>query len=216
MLAVTPDEQMSDPKLEARARQISHGLRCLVCQNQSIDDSDAPLARDLRLLVRERIKSGDSDGQVIDFIVARYGDFVLLKPPLTWHTALLWATPFLLLDGGDIRDLAQHDAEPCRCRRRASSGCSFRRRARQARGCAQRAALALRGFAARELVRAEAAGFDPGAGVFLLVASVTGRDLGETAQKLSRGEPRLGCLLRALEAFNCRAQARPIGAVART
>src|SRR5690349_1582649 len=97
VLAVTPDEQMSDPKLEARARQISHGLRCLVCQNQSIDDSDAPLARDLRLLVRERIKSGDSDGQVIDFIVARYGDFVLLKPPLTWHTALLWATPFLLL-----------------------------------------------------------------------------------------------------------------------
>lgn len=95
--AVTPDEQMSDPKLEARARHLSAGLRCLVCQNQSIDDSDAPLARDLRLLVRERIKSGDSDGQVIDFIVARYGDFVLLKPPLTWHTALLWATPFLLL-----------------------------------------------------------------------------------------------------------------------
>jgi cytochrome c-type biogenesis protein CcmH len=96
-LAVMPDELMSDPKLEARARQISHGLRCLVCQNQSIDDSDAPLARDLRLLVRERIKAGDSDAQVTDFIVARYGDFVLLKPPLTWHTALLWATPFLLL-----------------------------------------------------------------------------------------------------------------------
>ena len=96
-LAVMPDELMSDPKLEARARHLSHGLRCLVCQNQSIDDSDAPLARDLRLLVRERIKSGDSDAQVIDFIVARYGDFVLLKPPLTWHTALLWATPFLLL-----------------------------------------------------------------------------------------------------------------------
>jgi cytochrome c-type biogenesis protein CcmH len=96
-VAVMPDELMSDPKQEARARQISHGLRCLVCQNQSIDDSDAPLARDLRLLVRERIKAGDSDAQVTDFIVARYGDFVLLKPPLTWHTALLWATPFLLL-----------------------------------------------------------------------------------------------------------------------
>jgi cytochrome c-type biogenesis protein CcmH len=96
-LAVTPDEQMSDPTLEARARHLSAGLRCLVCQNQSIDGSDAPLARDLRLLVRERIKSGESDAQVIDFIVARYGDFVLLKPPLTWHTALLWATPFLLL-----------------------------------------------------------------------------------------------------------------------
>jgi cytochrome c-type biogenesis protein CcmH len=96
-LAVMPDELMSDPKLEARARQISHGLRCLVCQNQSIDDSDAPLARDLRILVRERIKAGDSDAAVTDFVVARYGEFVLLKPTLTWHTALLWATPFLLL-----------------------------------------------------------------------------------------------------------------------
>ena len=96
-LAVLPDELMSDPKLEARARQISHGLRCLVCQNQSIDDSDAPLARDLRILVRERLKAGDSDTAVTDFIVERYGEFVLLKPPLTWHTALLWATPLLLL-----------------------------------------------------------------------------------------------------------------------
>jgi cytochrome c-type biogenesis protein CcmH len=95
--AVQPDEILPDPALETRARNLSRELRCMVCQNQSIDDSDAPLARDLRLLVRERIKSGDSDGQVIDFIVARYGDFVLLKPPLTWHTALLWATPFLLL-----------------------------------------------------------------------------------------------------------------------
>lgn len=96
-LAVMPDEVLADQKLEARARHISAGLRCLVCQNQSIDDSDAPLARDLRLLVRERLKAGDNDTAVTDFIVARYGEFVLLKPPLTWHTALLWATPFLLL-----------------------------------------------------------------------------------------------------------------------
>src|ERR1700760_2944300 len=78
--AVMPDEVMSDPAKEARARQLSQELRCMVCQNQSIDDSEAPLARDIRLLVRERIASGDSDGQVIDFLVARYGEFVLLKP----------------------------------------------------------------------------------------------------------------------------------------
>jgi cytochrome c-type biogenesis protein CcmH len=92
--AVQPDEVLQDPVLEARARAISEGLRCLVCQNQSIDDSDAPLARDLRLLVRERLKQGDSDQQVVDFIVARYGEFVLLKPKFTPHTVLLWlATP---------------------------------------------------------------------------------------------------------------------------
>ena len=78
--AVLPDEVMSDPAKEARARQLSQELRCMVCQNQSIDDSEAPLARDLRLLVRERIASGDSDAQVIDFLVARYGEFVLLRP----------------------------------------------------------------------------------------------------------------------------------------
>jgi cytochrome c-type biogenesis protein CcmH len=95
-LAVQPDEILSDPALETRARAISEGLRCLVCQNQSIDDSDAPLARDLRLLVRERLKAGDSDQEVIDFIVARYGEFVLLKPRLLPHTVLLWfATPVL-------------------------------------------------------------------------------------------------------------------------
>ena len=95
--AVQPDEILADPSLEARARAISAGLRCLVCQNQSIDDSDAPLARDLRLLVRERLKAGDSDREVVDFIVARYGEFVLLKPRLTRATALLWfATPFVL------------------------------------------------------------------------------------------------------------------------
>ena len=92
--AVQPDEVLQDPALEARARAISEGLRCLVCQNQSIDDSDAPLAKDLRLLVRERLKQGDSDQQVVDFIVARYGEFVLLKPKFTPHTVLLWlATP---------------------------------------------------------------------------------------------------------------------------
>lgn len=88
---------LADPALEARARDISAGLRCLVCQNQSIDDSDAPLAKDLRLLVRERLKAGDSNGEVVDFIVARYGEFVLLKPRLSRETLLLWfATPALL------------------------------------------------------------------------------------------------------------------------
>ena len=92
--AVQPDEVLPDPALEARARVISEGLRCLVCQNQSIDDSDAPLAKDLRLLVRERLKQGDSDQEVVDFIVARYGEFVLLKPKFSPHTLLLWlATP---------------------------------------------------------------------------------------------------------------------------
>jgi cytochrome c-type biogenesis protein CcmH len=92
--AVQPDEVLQDPVLEARARAISEGLRCLVCQNQSIDDSDAPLAKDLRLLVRERLKQGDSDQQVVEFIVARYGEFVLLKPRFNTHTVLLWlATP---------------------------------------------------------------------------------------------------------------------------
>ena len=92
--AVQPDEVLPDPALEARARAISEGLRCLVCQNQSIDNSDAPLAKDLRLLVRERLKQGDSDQEVVDFIVARYGEFVLLKPKFSPHTLLLWlATP---------------------------------------------------------------------------------------------------------------------------
>ena len=99
-LAVQPDEMLQDPALEARARALSRELRCMVCQNQSIDDSDAPLARDLRLLVRDRLRAGDSDQQVIDFLVARYGDFVLLKPPFTWHTMLLWLTPLLVLAAG--------------------------------------------------------------------------------------------------------------------
>src|SRR5215204_2060625 len=96
-LAVQPDEVLPDPALEARARKLSRELRCLVCQNQSIDDSDAPLARDLRLLVRERLKAGDSNGQVLDFLTARYGEFVLLRPRFTARTALLWLLPLALL-----------------------------------------------------------------------------------------------------------------------
>jgi cytochrome c-type biogenesis protein CcmH len=96
-LAVQPDEIMSDPALEARARSISSGLRCLVCQNQSIDDSNAPLARDLRLLVRERLNAGDSDAQVMQFVEDRYGEFVLLRPPLSWRTVVLWLAPLLAL-----------------------------------------------------------------------------------------------------------------------
>ena len=100
-MAVEPDEVLSDATLEARARALSKELRCMVCQNQSIDDSEAPLARDLRILVRERLQSGDSDGQVIDFLVARYGEFVLLRPRFTWHTAVLWLGPAaMLLIGG--------------------------------------------------------------------------------------------------------------------
>ena len=96
--AVEPDEVLKDPQLEARARHISEGLRCLVCQNQSIDDSAAPLAKDLRLLVRERLKAGDTDQQIEDFVVARYGEFVLLKPRFEPHTLILWlATPVVFL-----------------------------------------------------------------------------------------------------------------------
>jgi cytochrome c-type biogenesis protein CcmH len=101
-LAVQPDEILDDPVKEARARELSRELRCMVCQNQSIDDSDAPLARDLRLLVRERISAGDTDSQVVDFLVARYGEFVLLKPRFNPHTVLLWLLPPLALMGGGI------------------------------------------------------------------------------------------------------------------
>ena len=95
--AVEPDEILSDPKLETRARDVSAGLRCLVCQNQSIDDSAAPLARDLRVIVRERLQAGDTDDQIRAFLVQRYGDFVLLKPPFEVSTLLLWGTPFLVV-----------------------------------------------------------------------------------------------------------------------
>jgi cytochrome c-type biogenesis protein CcmH len=98
--AVQVDEILPDTALEARAREISSELRCMVCQNQSIDDSEAPLARDLRLLVRERLKAGDSDTQVVDFMVARYGEFVLLKPRMSWHTAILWGAPLTILIAG--------------------------------------------------------------------------------------------------------------------
>ena len=113
--AVQPDEIMADPVKEARARALSQELRCMVCQNQSIDDSEAPLARDLRLLVRERIAAGDSDAQVIDFLVARYGEFVLLKPRLNSHTWLLWLLPPLALAGGAFALWAHN-------RRRSRSG----------------------------------------------------------------------------------------------
>lgn len=102
--AVEPGEMLANPALESRAREISSGLRCLVCQNQSIDDSEAPLAHDLRVLVRERISAGDSDAQVRDYLVARYGPYILLKPPVSLATILLWLTPAvcLVLGGGVI------------------------------------------------------------------------------------------------------------------
>ncbi len=115
--AVQPDEIMADPAKEARARELSRELRCMVCQNQSIDDSDAPLARDLRLLVRERIGAGDSNSQVLDFLVARYGEFVLLKPRFERQTLLLWLlAPVLLIGGGvalwlQIRRRARNGAD---------------------------------------------------------------------------------------------------------
>lgn len=100
--AVQPDEMLRDSALESRARDLSRELRCMVCQNQSIDDSEAPLARDLRLLVRERLIKGDSDQQVLSFLVSRYGEFVLLRPPLEWHTLLLWGLPPAALAAGTI------------------------------------------------------------------------------------------------------------------
>jgi cytochrome c-type biogenesis protein CcmH len=107
-VAVQPDEMLADAALEARARALSKELRCMVCQNQSIDDSDAPLARDLRVLVRERLQAGDRDRQVIDFLVARYGEFVLLRPRFSAHTALLWLGPamILMLGAGGLVALA--------------------------------------------------------------------------------------------------------------
>ena len=99
-LAVNPDEVLDDPALEARARALSAQLRCMVCQNQSIDDSNAELARDLRLLVRERLENGDSDEAVIDYVVSRYGEFVLLNPRLRGETLLLWGAPIVLFLAG--------------------------------------------------------------------------------------------------------------------
>jgi cytochrome c-type biogenesis protein CcmH len=102
-LAVRPDEVLADPALETRARALSAELRCLVCQNQSLDDSEAPLARDLRILLRERLKAGDSDAAVKAYLVARYGDFVLLKPPFRFDTWFLWLTPLAALIAGAAR-----------------------------------------------------------------------------------------------------------------
>lgn len=100
--AVNPDEMLQDPALEARARALSEQLRCMVCQNELIDASDASLARDLRLLLRERIAAGDTDQQVLDFLVARYGEFILLKPRFNAHTALLWLAPGIVLIVGGV------------------------------------------------------------------------------------------------------------------
>ena len=100
--AVDPAEQLKDTKLEARAREISAGLRCLVCQNQSIDDSDAPLARDLRHIVRQQLQKGASNGQVVEYVVDRYGEFVLLNPRLHINTLILWLAPLLLIGGGVV------------------------------------------------------------------------------------------------------------------
>ena len=100
--AVLPSEQLHDPKLEARARHIGEELRCLVCQNETIDESDAPLAHDLRVILRQRLVAGDTDRQAVDYIVARYGHFVLLKPPFETQTLVLWLGPFLVLAIGAI------------------------------------------------------------------------------------------------------------------
>ncbi|ORE89856.1 cytochrome c-type biogenesis protein CcmH [Aurantimonas sp. 22II-16-19i] len=104
--AVNPDEVLADPALEARARKLSEGLRCLVCQNESIDDSNADLAKDLRLLVRARLEAGDTDTEVIDYLVSRYGEFVLLRPRLDWLNLALWATPLVVLFGGAVLAVA--------------------------------------------------------------------------------------------------------------
>jgi cytochrome c-type biogenesis protein CcmH len=102
LAVLSPDDMLDDPALEARARALSVQVRCLVCQNQSIDDSDASLARDLRLLIRDRLVAGDSDSEVLDFLVDRYGEFVLMRPVLAPHTVLLWASPLLLLGLGAL------------------------------------------------------------------------------------------------------------------
>ena len=126
LMAVQPDEVLSDPALEQRARDISTELRCMVCQNQSIDDSDAELARDLRVLVRERLTAGDDNEQVLDYVVARYGEFVLLKPRFSVRNALLWGTPLILLLVGGALIYAN-------ARRRKADGPSMLNKDEQAR-----------------------------------------------------------------------------------
>lgn len=114
VLAVQPSEVLGDPVLEERARKLSAGLRCMVCQNQSIDDSDAELARDLRVLVRERLVAGETDKEVIDYVVSRYGEFVLLQPKLNVRNALLWSTPLILLliGGSFLIAMARRNKKP--------------------------------------------------------------------------------------------------------
>ena len=112
--AVEPDEILKDPALEARARSVSEGLRCLVCQNESIDESHAALARDIRLLVRQRLEAGDSNAQVTNYLVARYGQFILLKPPFEPQTLLLWGTPVIVLLLGGAAMLVSGRRKPLR------------------------------------------------------------------------------------------------------
>ena len=119
-LAVEPDEILKNPVLEVRARTISEGLRCLVCQNESIDDSHASLARDIRLLVRQRLEAGDTNEQVRDYLVARFGQFILLKPPLEWQTLLLWGTPLIVLVLGGLGILVARRKKHRGSRSRAS------------------------------------------------------------------------------------------------
>lgn len=121
--AVEPSEMLADPKLETRARALSANLRCLVCRNQSIDNSNAPLAKDLRVIVRERLKAGDSDAQALDYLVSRYGDYILLNPPLKAGTILLWGAPFavLVLGGLGLRVSRTPPPDPADGRRRATA-----------------------------------------------------------------------------------------------
>ena len=126
-MAVNPDEVLADPVLEQRARNLSAQLRCMVCQNQSIDDSNAELARDLRVLVRERLSNGDSDEQVIDYVVSRYGEFVLLNPRMSAKTIILWATPVLLLLGGAVAMIVYVRSRP---RQRAAAALTPEEQAR--------------------------------------------------------------------------------------
>ncbi|MDX1400458.1 MAG: cytochrome c-type biogenesis protein [Kiloniellales bacterium] len=128
--AVQPDEVLEDPALEARARSLSLEIRCLVCQNQTIDDSNAELARELRLLVRERILSGDSDRQIKDFLVSRYGDFVLFKPPLRTSTLVIWVGPFVFLAIGLLSAALYIRARKPSAETRASSALTAEERER--------------------------------------------------------------------------------------
>ena len=128
-LAVQPDEMMKDPALEARARALSEELRCMVCQNESIDDSEAPLARDIRLLIRERIGKGESNDAVRAYLVSRYGDFILLKPPFKPETLILWLSPVLVLGLGVGAALFAYRRAPSATPRLSRRGGSAARRA---------------------------------------------------------------------------------------